>query len=127
MARLLRLFFVLLVRSLRSRHHLLLENLALRQQVLVLARHRPPNAIVWPRNCISECVSAKGVENECAWIVAPRLSTRSRQFQCVMMMVPCIVPESQACWLGTSEEMETSFKLFVFDPGAARATDPESR
>ena len=48
MARLLRLFFILLVRSLRSRHHLLLENLALRQQVLVLARHRPrprfPNA-----------------------------------------------------------------------------------
>jgi len=41
MARLLRLLFTLLVRSLRSRHHLLLENLALRQQVLVLARHRP--------------------------------------------------------------------------------------
>ena len=37
----LRLLFILLVRSLRSRHHLLLENLALRQQVLVLARHRP--------------------------------------------------------------------------------------
>jgi len=48
MARLLRLLFILLARSLRTRHHLLLENLALRQQVLVLARHRPrprfPNA-----------------------------------------------------------------------------------
>src|SRR5260221_7181500 len=48
MARSLRLFLGLLVRSLHSRHHLLLENLALRQQVLVLARHRPrprfPNA-----------------------------------------------------------------------------------
>ena len=48
MARLLTLFFILLVRSLRSRHYLLLENLALRQQVLVFARHRPrprfPNA-----------------------------------------------------------------------------------
>ena len=41
MARLLRLFFSLLARSLRTRHHLLLENLALRQQILVLARHRP--------------------------------------------------------------------------------------
>ena len=41
MARLLRLFFILLAQSLRTHHHLLLENLALRQQVLVLARHRP--------------------------------------------------------------------------------------
>ena len=41
MPRLLRLLFILLVRSLRSRHHLLLENLALRQQLSVLARHRP--------------------------------------------------------------------------------------
>jgi hypothetical protein len=41
MARLLRLLSTLLVRSVRSRHHLLSENLALRQQVLVLARHRP--------------------------------------------------------------------------------------
>jgi hypothetical protein len=32
MARLLRLLFILLVQSLRSRHHLLLEVLALRQQ-----------------------------------------------------------------------------------------------
>ena len=62
MPRLLRLFFILLARSLRTRQHLLLENLALRQQVLVLARHRPrprfPNAdrflwvllrCFWPR------------------------------------------------------------------------------
>ena len=41
MARLLRLFAVLLSRSLRSRRHLLLENLALRQQLSALARHRP--------------------------------------------------------------------------------------
>jgi hypothetical protein len=41
MARLLRLLYTLLVRSLRSRHHLFLENLALPQQILVLARHRP--------------------------------------------------------------------------------------
>jgi threonine dehydrogenase-like Zn-dependent dehydrogenase len=37
MARLLRLFFILLGRSLRTRRQLLLENLALRQQILVLA------------------------------------------------------------------------------------------
>jgi len=41
MVRSLRLLFTLLVRFLRSRRDLLLENLALRQQVLVLARHRP--------------------------------------------------------------------------------------
>ena len=41
MARLLRLFFIPFGRSLRTRHHLLLENLALRQQLSVLARHRP--------------------------------------------------------------------------------------
>ena len=41
MARLLRLLFILFGRSLRKRHHLLLENLALRQQLSVLARHRP--------------------------------------------------------------------------------------
>ena len=38
---LLRLLFALLVRSVRSRRHLLLENLALRQQLAVLARRRP--------------------------------------------------------------------------------------
>ena len=32
---------VVLIRSLRSRRDLLLENLALRQQLAVLARHRP--------------------------------------------------------------------------------------
>lgn len=41
MARLPRLLLVLIARSLRSRRHLLLENLALRQQLSVLARHRP--------------------------------------------------------------------------------------
>ena len=41
MARLLRLLLSLLSRSLCSRRHLLLENLALRQQLSVLARHRP--------------------------------------------------------------------------------------
>src|SRR5580658_1361451 len=41
MARLLRFFAVLLSPPLRSRRCLLLENLALRQQLSVLARHRP--------------------------------------------------------------------------------------
>jgi len=41
MARWLRLLIILLVRSLRSRHYLLLENLALRQQLSVLARRKP--------------------------------------------------------------------------------------
>jgi hypothetical protein len=41
MLRLLRLSFVLLVRSVRSRRDLLLENLALRQQLAVLKK-RPP-------------------------------------------------------------------------------------
>jgi putative transposase len=41
MARMLRLIFTLVARSLRSRHHLLLENLALRQQLVVLARRHP--------------------------------------------------------------------------------------
>ncbi len=41
MPRLLRLLFTQLVLSQRSRHHLLLEKLALRQQLSVLARHRP--------------------------------------------------------------------------------------
>jgi hypothetical protein len=38
---LLSLLFALLVRSRRSRGHLLLEELALRQQLAVLARRRP--------------------------------------------------------------------------------------
>jgi putative transposase len=42
MARWLRLLLLLLIRSLRARHHLLLENLALRQQLSVLARRYPP-------------------------------------------------------------------------------------
>ena len=43
MLRSLRLLFVLLLRSARSRHNLLLENLALRQQLVVLkARHPQP-------------------------------------------------------------------------------------
>jgi hypothetical protein len=41
MAGLLRLFLILLARSLRTRHHLLLENLALRQQLSVSARRHP--------------------------------------------------------------------------------------
>lgn len=50
---LLRLLFALLVRSVRSRRHLLLENLALRQQLAVLARRRPqprfsaPDKLFW--------------------------------------------------------------------------------
>jgi putative transposase len=53
MPRSLRLLFVLLVRSVRSRHHLLLENLALRQQLGVLRRKRPqprfavPDKLFW--------------------------------------------------------------------------------
>ena len=41
MARLLRLMFILLARSVRSRRDLLLENLALRQQLAVLKRRTP--------------------------------------------------------------------------------------
>lgn len=41
MARLLRLLIILSLRSLRSRRYLLLENLALRQQLLVLAQRHP--------------------------------------------------------------------------------------
>jgi hypothetical protein len=41
MPRMLRLFFLLVIRSVRSRHDLLLDNLALRQQLAVLARRRP--------------------------------------------------------------------------------------
>ena len=41
MLRLMRLLFVLLVRSVRSRRDLLLENLALRQQLAVLKARRP--------------------------------------------------------------------------------------
>src|ERR1039457_5477403 len=50
---LLRLLFFLFIRSLRSRRHLLLENLALRQQLAVLARRRPhprfsaPDKLFW--------------------------------------------------------------------------------
>src|SRR5580698_4944284 len=41
MPRMLRLLFLLVVRFVRSRHDLLLENLALRQQLAVLARRHP--------------------------------------------------------------------------------------
>ena len=41
MLRLLKLLFDVLVRALRTRRNLLLENLALRQQLVVLARRRP--------------------------------------------------------------------------------------
>ena len=50
---LLRLLFFLFIRSLRSRRHLLLENLALRQQLAVLARRSPqprfsaPDKLFW--------------------------------------------------------------------------------
>ena len=50
---LLRLLFFLFIRSLRSRRHLLLENLALRQQLAVLARRRShprfsaPDKLLW--------------------------------------------------------------------------------
>jgi transposase InsO family protein len=53
MPRSLRLLFVLLVRSVRSRHNLLLENLALRQQLSVLKKKRPqprfaaPDKLFW--------------------------------------------------------------------------------
>ena len=42
MRSLLKLIFGVFVRSLRARRDLLLENLALRQQLAVLARRRPP-------------------------------------------------------------------------------------
>jgi len=53
MLRSLRLSFVLLVRSVRSRHNLLLENLALRQQLAVLKNRHPqpqfaaPDKLLW--------------------------------------------------------------------------------
>ena len=53
MPRSLRLLFVLLVRSVCSRHHLLLDNLALRQQLGVLKHRRPqprfaaPDKLFW--------------------------------------------------------------------------------
>ena len=49
----LRLLFALLVRSVRSRRHLLLENLAMRQRLAFLARRRPqsrfsaPDKLFW--------------------------------------------------------------------------------
>jgi putative transposase len=53
MPRTLRLLFVLLVRSVCSRHHLLLENLALRQQLCVSKQRHPqprfaaPDKLFW--------------------------------------------------------------------------------
>src|ERR1035441_8641445 len=53
MPRSLRLLFVLFVRSVHSRHHLLLENLALRQQLGVMKRRHPqprfaaPDKLFW--------------------------------------------------------------------------------
>lgn len=53
MLRLFRLLFVLFVRSVRSRRDLLLENLALRQQLAVLKQRHPqprfaaPDKLFW--------------------------------------------------------------------------------
>src|SRR5450631_1376425 len=53
MLRSLRLLFILFIRSVNSRHHLLLENLALRQQLGVLKQRHPqprfaaPDKLFW--------------------------------------------------------------------------------
>lgn len=53
MPRMLRLLFVALIRSVRSRRRLLLENLALRQQLAILAQRHPqprfslPDRLFW--------------------------------------------------------------------------------
>ena len=48
MSHILRLVLVVLIRSLRSRRDLLLENLALRQQLAVLARRHPQPRFSFP-------------------------------------------------------------------------------
>jgi putative transposase len=48
MPRMLRLFFGLLIRSVSSRHSLLLENLALRQQLFVLTGRSPQRRVPLP-------------------------------------------------------------------------------
>src|SRR5215475_8089599 len=72
MLRLLKLCFGTLVRLLRSRQNLLLENLALRQQLVVLKRRHPRPSL--------------GVFDRLFWVVARRVWTSWKQ--CLIIVTP---------------------------------------
>ena len=67
MPRMLGLLFLLIIRSVRSRHDLLLENLALRQQLAVLERRHPQSRfsqsdrLFWGRFAAAVAGMAKGI------------------------------------------------------------------
>src|SRR5438552_7943265 len=78
MLRFLKLYFGPLVRLLRSRQSLLLENLALRQQLVVLKRRHPRPSL--------------GVFDRLFWVVARRVWTSWKQSLII------VTPETVVRW-----------------------------